>query len=180
MAPLPTESTSRIVVDYTWRGRGHQVLFRYRAPTLLSAMVTALNTFHTSIAPHFYTNWSVDGTAVEYQEGQTYSSPLAGITARAGTLTADPLNYSDAYQVQVVGRSAGGRKVAYFHQGFKYVPDVNQRVLGSDDASVQALLTAYTNLRSAGLVTINGLPPGFKAYVNLVWNDYLTRRARTG
>lgn len=178
MAALPVESTDRVVVDYTWRGRGSQVLYRFRAPTVLGNFVTALNAFHTSIKPHFYTNWSVNGTAVHYIEGQTFSSPLAGITTQAGTLTADPMNFPDAYQAQVTGRSAGGRRVSYFHQGFKYVPDTNQRVLGSDDASVQALLTAYAALRNAGLVTINGLPPGFKAYVNLVINDYLTRQSR--
>lgn len=178
MAPLPVESTDRLVVDYTWRGKISQVLYRFRSPTTLAAFITAINTFHTSIRPHFYTNWAINGTGVHYIEGQTFSSPVAGITAAAGTLTADPLNYPDSYQVQVTGRSAGGRRVSYYHQGFKYVPDTNQRVLGADDASVQALLTAYTTLRSAGLTTINGLPPGFKGYVNLVFNDYLTARSR--
>lgn len=178
MAPLPVESTDRLVVDYTWRGKISQVLYRFRSPTTLSAFVTALNTFHTSIRPHFYTNWNVNGTGVHYAEGETFSSPVAGITATAGTLTADPANFPDAYQAQVVGRSAGGRKVSYFHQGFVWIPDTNQRVLGSENTSVQALLTAYTALRSSGLTSINGLPPGFKNYVNIVINDYLTARAR--
>lgn len=180
MAPLPIESTDRIVVDHTWRGRPSTVLYRFVSPTTLAAMVTALNTFYGNVLGSFYTNWAMPGTANYYAQGQLFSTPVVGLTPRVGSLGADPLTHPAAYQVQATGRSAGGRRVSYYYQGFKWLLDADQRKAGSEDADVQALLTALTTLRTAGLVSINGLPPGFKPYVNLVFNDYLTQQARGG
>lgn len=180
MAPLPINGTGRLVVDYIWRGRPYQVLYRFQAPTTASAIVTGLNTFHAAVDQLFHSNWSVPGTANVYLPGDNFSNPQGGLTPVVGSLGADPLNFPDSYQIQVVGRSNGNRKVSYYYQGFQYIGDVNQRISSADNANVSTFLAAFAALRNTGLVTISGLAPSLKSYVNIVFNDYLTRRSRAG
>jgi hypothetical protein len=180
MAPLPTTTTARLVVDYLWRGRPSSVLYRVAPGVSPSDFLAALQTQHEALRPYMLESWAVPGTASWYAAGSTISLPSLLTPIAAGTGGGDSGVAPASLQFEVVGRTLTGRRAAFFHQGLSSGVNAAQRKSVSLDAASNALLTLHTSLGSAGLVAIDGEPIVFKSYVNQVFNDYLTRKARGG
>lgn len=180
MPALPTETTSRLVVDYEWRGEPYTTLYRFATAVLSTTAVSLIDTFHTTIQELMDTDWDVLGTGLWYPEGITFSTPAVGINSMSGTAGATVATNVQASQFQVLGRGSDGRKASWYHQGMHIAFSADQRLTTGDNVDVAAMLTAHNDLIAEGLVTISGASPVLKGYINCVVNDYLTRQARRG
>lgn len=180
MPPIPTTTTDRYIVRQLWRGRAFSTLHRFPAGSSQFDALGALDGLYTAIAGISYTNWSIQG--IDYiPAGSTISQPAdtSGFPS-AGTSANDPGTLPDAYQIQVLGRTIGGTKVSWYHQGLIAELDANMRLVPAENPDVGTLLAAYATAIALDMCAVDGFTPVPKPYVNVVINDYLTRRSRRG
>ena len=178
MAPLPITNTSRLVVDYSWRGTPYKTLFRFPGATDAAAAIDVIDTLHGVMWAYMENVAAVTGTGVWYPEGDTVSSPVEVTPQPAGSAGSAFDANPNALQWEFLGRSLDGRRVSYFFQGIAQPMNQRQRSLASFWESIANILTAFDTAVAGGLCTISGSAPVFKAYANQVVNDYLTHRTR--
>jgi len=178
MAALPVTNTSRLVVDYSWRGTPYKTLFRFGGSVDAVAAIEAIDTLHGVMWDYFEANAAVTGTGVWYPSGDTVSSPVELTPQPAGSAGSTHDSNPNALQWEFLGRSADGRRVSWYWQGLAQDTNQRQRSLASFWASVAAIKAALEDAVTAGLCTISGEAPLLKGYCNQVVNDYLTHRTR--
>lgn len=179
MAALPVESTSRLIVDYTWRGFPYSTLYRFGNESSSGVATGAVEVFHTAIQDLMGSDWGATGSAIWYPDGSTISTDVS-VDPIAGTQPGSSAGLPDSFQQQYLGRSAAGRRVSWYFQGQAVTTTASQRVFANVAAPVDEFISALADLALAGMTAIDGNAPVIKPYVNLVFNDYLTRKARQG
>lgn len=180
MAPLPVNSTARLVVDYLYRGRTFTTLYRLSDSTTLTSFITDLDAGHLALRAFFVNTWSVPGTATFYDALASVGTPVEIAAVVAGLAGTDSGITPDALQFEAVGRTLGGRRVSYYFQGLAASLNARQRTTAGVDGATAGLLDFLETLIGSGVVGIDGGSPLLKQYVNQVYNDYLTRKARGG
>jgi Tfp pilus assembly major pilin PilA len=181
MAALPPENSARLIVDYLWRGRPSQTMYRFKPGVSSGAAIATVATFHNAVKNRFYNNWSVPGTCRWYNEGQTFSTEFLITAVAAGTGGPDILTVPDALRTEVLGRDAFGKRVAWYLAGFYTTLNRSQRATTGDMIAVTDLIAGFTAMCASGsLCTITNNTPVLKQYVNFTVNDYITRQARGG
>lgn len=181
MAPLPVNSTGRLILPYTANGHRHHAQFRYAAESAPSSdYLEGLDAFLTSLAGLMPSDWVFDdylfipmGTNVSIPLGVAPSPVSGGVTPDTGKAPA----YMD-----FVGRSPDGRRARVSFLGAGNSPDEEGAALSdyrwraTENSSVAA---AIGFLIDVGVVTISGEVPYWKSYVNLGYNAYWQKAVRT-
>jgi hypothetical protein len=180
LGALPTSATHRTVCHYVFESSEYTVQYRWRTGTTESGMVSTLNDYHDYIRNHFWQSWAVLSVAEYYAVNDTFSTEITITPLTTGSTSTQPSTVPDALQYEVLGRSPDSRRVKWHHQGCIAVMDAQQRLTQGMDTHADALLSAFNTLVASGVCTISGQSPIIKPYVNLVVNDYLTRKARRG
>jgi hypothetical protein len=169
------------VVDYLWRGKTSKVLYRFATGTGAADAIADINALNALIKGQACNNWGVPGSAVWYPEGVHFGTEESLTTIANGTGGSDIASYPEALRTELLGRTSGGRRVAYYLAGMSLALTPAQRVLASAEGAVSALVSYFTSaIVDGSLRAIDGLQPTLKPYVNQVVNDYLTRQARAG
>jgi hypothetical protein len=180
MAPLPTTGTLRALVPFIWRDRTSLTLFRFADGVSPAEAVAALEDFLSTIDDVMRANSGWGDYVRVYPAGSTVSSDISITPNSGGAGGSDLPTDPDALFWEFTGRSADGRRVAWYLKGLNIAKNEVQRVQQADNAAVATVVAAFGTLIVAGLCTISGESPVLKGYANEVVNDYLTRQARRG
>jgi len=180
MSALDPSVTARLWLDYTYKGTPHSVQLRYAtaaeaivaAPVWLAAL--------TANAAAFYIGTEFTGARVA-NPGTNVSNDLPGWTGTGGTQTPNGDDALDGVTLGFVGRSTDGHKVRYFWYGAYLQSGLPSdfRYNSAEAPLMTAFLADFVDVAvETGLVTIGGLPPVMKGYVNGRVNGYYQSKAR--
>jgi len=182
MAPLPTNDTGRVWIDYTSGGIEHSLLLRFDAEILGNTTVVAR--VNAIVAAMQGAMWSSDAViGGRYSEaGSVVSLPLV-INTGAGSLTAGTPNpESNAGFAGVSGRSTGGRQYhADFFTQAVYTLATYREDAGALPSELSDFFLAFadnTGMGAGTLVAVDALQVVFKQYLNLGQNAYWQRAQR--
>lgn len=177
MAPLPSNTTGVVFLDYNTCDEPHTVQCRYGASSDANGAMTVLDAFLTALSPVL--NLVTIVGARERVAGGNVSLPLTWLGSATYGSGAGPHNES-AYYYDFVGRSADGRRVrmAMFGAGGDHDgigEDFRFSVADSSD-----IAAAFAVLAAAGAdcVSISGLPVSWHPYANGGVNAYWRNRIR--
>jgi hypothetical protein len=180
MAPLPSNNTGRLFVDYGANGHEHTVLFRYGGagnPTV--TFQDNLDNFLALMNPFMPTDWTFLGARVS-PAGSNVSVPFAFV----------PTPFDGAVQMQAgeapaflsfVGRSGTGRRGRIYFLGCGISPanelgaHADYRLTGGESQSVAALLT---QANVCDFLAVDGNEVIWNQYVNLGYHAYWQKRVR--
>jgi len=177
MAPLPSNNTGVLFVDYSTCGENHTAQLRFNSPgTYLDCMII-LDAMWTAMVAFLY---QVDIIGARVRLGNTNVSNPVTWTGDA-QYGGDPgPHYATAQYVDFVGRSSGGRRVrveffgaqAYFDGGGD-----DYRFQAADFPFVVTCLNALTS-DPGNAIAIDGLEPSWHQYGNGGVNAYWRNRVR--
>ena len=189
MAPLATETTPRLWLDYVSRSGGVEHTIMVRLPlvggTPALAQAAMLSFLSAMTGATFYAGWHI--IRARYAEaGSTFSLPtdlVSGLKTFVGTRTGTYNGIDDAGEWTYQGRSATtGRRVDISLYGITpaEIPTATGRwVVGSTGCpSWVSNGAAALNATSDGFRTIDGSRAVWYAYVNYGRNSYWERRLR--
>lgn len=177
MAPLPSNNTNCLFLDYNTCGEDHTILVRWDAPGSLALAMTDLDNFLNALSPLMRT--AVVIGARSRAAGSTISVPIAW-TGAAGWGSGASDHQNSAYYVDFVGRTLGGRRAraAVFGSGIPADSSGNDfRLTNADNANVAAA-NAVINATTATFLGIDGLKPAYYPYANIGTNAYWRNRIR--
>lgn len=184
MAALAANNTARYFLHYKANFRNHTVSFRYDDGGVVLApdvvFLAALTVILNACASFMPNDW-VDQSAEFIPSGSFVSIPagvpLLRITGANAALAGQAPGYLD-----FTGRSVDGRQGFFYLLGasvnaFSAGPATTDwRLNSAEDPAVAAIRTA---LDIAPLVTIGGLAPLWKSYMNFGYNSYWQGEVRT-
>lgn len=175
MAPLPSNNTGVVFLDYSVGGENHTAQVRYSSSSSFVDAMTVLDDFLTALGG-LISVITIIG-ARHRPQGSNVTLPVTwtgAATYGVGTAT----HAESAFYIDFVGRSAGGRRVRL-------------SVFGSDQAidlaesdyrlpATGAVLDALTVLTNASdiVVAIDNGAPVWNQYANLGINAYWRNRIR--
>ena len=177
MAPLPPNSTSRCWVKYSDGVNEHELMSRFDSNVLsVSDALQFSGDFFEAISDSLYLITIIEARWAE--EGSNISLPV--------TWPAEP-TYGDStmptvrapLELRWVGRDQNGKRTSFSVWGGDFsVPD-NYRIISSG-ANLPNLGVIQINTASAAgaMLTISGLRPTMKNYVNVNYNSYWETEAR--
>lgn len=192
MAPLPTNGTARVFVDYITRTSGgleHTLQVRYVGPADggQAAQQAVLNLL-TALGPaNFNEGWQVLRVRVA-PVGSNFSVPVAllpGLDAFVGTDATPLARYQEALEVTFQGRSPlSGRRVDISLYGLtawstNFPEDFRVPAAGANwvALAVAALESGVSDNNT--FFAIDGTAPIWQPYANLNFNSYWERRLRS-
>lgn len=171
MAALPPESTARLYVDYNDGVNLHTMVIRYSEdPGELAVALAHADNVFTEMSPNLYAV-TIAGARFSLL-GSNVTNPA--VWSGAGSYGSGVMPTVNApLQFMFGGKSQDGRLVAWYFFGCKLsVPD-NYRVAGGVVAALDDTGDAIQAATAVGaFLTISGLPPLVKTYVNVNWNSY--------
>ena len=176
MAPLPTNNTAVLFVDYSTCLENHTVQMRYASDSSASEAMTALDAFLTGLDVTL-NEVTILGARVR-DEGSNVTYPVtwtgdATYGASAGT------HEKSAWFIDFVGRSIDGRRCRIEMFGAVAAFDGTQHDyrIETDNTTVAAALAALEANGSAPC-SISGLAVNWHQYANLGVNAYWRNRIR--
>lgn len=177
MAPLPSNSTGVLFVDYTTCQEPHTVQVRFGTGGTPGSAMTFLDAFLTEVDPLLFL-CTITGARVRDLGGSvTYPVTWTG-NASYGTGAGE--HFNSAWYVDFVGRSIGGRRVRIAMFGAVVVTDAvndDYRLLETENTNVAdtlAVLDATVN----EAVAIDGDSASWHRYCNIGVNAYWRNRIR--
>lgn len=177
MAPLPSNNTDVLFLDYTTSGESHTLQLRFDTHASVSDAMTSMDLFLTAVDPLIYVLTVV--TARHRAFNSTVSLPVAWSGAATYGSGAGP-HYASADYVDFVGRSQNGRRVRAAVFGAISNADTSGndfRFASSANADVAAAV-AELNAPSDRWLAIDNFKPTWYAYGNLGNNAYWRNRIR--
>ena len=181
MAPLPTNSTGRLVVSYTANGHEHDVMFRFggSADNPVEAFYERIEELFTEMTPLMPSDWSII-SSVSYPQGSDVSHPDGYIWSPVVGTGTPQVSEGPAF-ISFVGRGTSGRRARLYFLGASLTPADEKgsggdyRLYGTENSDVLAAIFAATQLE---VVTIAGDAVFWKNYVNLGYNAYWQKNVR--
>lgn len=175
MAPLPPESTARLFVDYETCGVQHTSMIRFaEGNTYVDAQV----------------EWNDVVEAVDFELFQL--TILGCRVANLGSTVTYPVEWvqqatygagpgprpAGAWMLNFIGRSNGGRRVAFELFGCQE-ENLNEkyRITSAENANVAAALVELTSSEGTA-IAIDGEQPHWQSYVNIGTNAYWRNKIR--
>lgn len=175
MAPLPTTSTKRLVVQYSGEAGVHDIMFRFDDSVAPADGVAAAQDILTAMKV-WVTDTTTFESAVWYPKGEVNSFPVAW-TPIVGTNTNEMTEDEYPNFISFVGRTGTGRRVRYTLNGIPQSPNDDYRYQRSENASVDAVLDALETAEPQP-VAIDLELPFYNPYANLGRNSYFQRKRR--
>lgn len=175
MAPLPVNNTLRIWVKQEGPRGTHETMFRFADGVPVVDAVDSIVDILTAAQGLVYEDqvWS---SARASAAGSDISFPIAW-TPIEGTNGNTPTDTTKPFFVTFVGRSTGGRQVAWTIGGAALISDSNYRVVEGENPGVDATLDAF-RLAEPAPTAIDGLDPLMYSYANVGYNAYFQRKLR--
>jgi len=175
MAPLPTNNTGVLFIDYTSGGQQHTAEVRLPAGSGLTEAATAYAAMRDVMKAVLYPDDLIQGGRWR-AAGGTVTLPVTGASA-AGTGSGTPDNDRKPNFLSFTGRSSDGRRVRFTVFTRAVAPEADGWRDLTPNTSFQAILTA---LQSADVSarTISGNSPIWHSYVNTGSNSYFQRKER--
>lgn len=182
MAPLPTNNTGRVWIDYTSGGIEHSLLLRFDAEINGNTTVVArVNAIITAMQGAMWSSDAVIGARYS-EQGSVVSLPLVTNTGAGSVTAGTPNPESNAGFVGVSGRSTGGRQYhADFFTQVTYTLATYREDAGALPSELSDFFLAFDDNVGQGaatLVAVDALQVVFKQYVNIGQNAYWQRAQR--
>ncbi len=177
MAPLPSNNTAVLFVDYSGCGENHTLQIRFAAPGIIADAMGIADGLLAALGATIR-EITITGARVR-AAGSNVTIPVAWTGAATYGSGAGSHNES-AYYVDFVGRSVDGRRcrVAVFCVGVP-ADATNQdfRLTRSESGGVDAALTVL-EAGSGAPVSISGLAVSWHQYGNIGTNAYWRNQIR--
>lgn len=185
MTAYAPDFTARLKVAYRANGKNHKVQFRAAdAATAGGIAFTGLVTdFFITLTSFMPTDWVVLGASVA-EVGSSVFLPLA-IPPVAPTATGTLGGLADSPQfLTAVGLTSAGSSARLYLIGAAVSADSSgnysdYRVTPSEVVSVGAIISALNDLVTGGMVGNDGNPITWYSYLNVGYNAYWQRKARS-
>jgi len=177
MAPLPSNTTAVLYVDYDTCSEGHTLQVRFGTTSSVSEAMDFVDALLTAMASVMFLH-TITGARVRDLGGSvTYPVTWTGATTYG---TGAGVHNASAYYMDFIGRSIGGRRcrIAVFGVGFAS-DDTNDdfRITAGESALVQNCLDAL-EAGAAVPVAIDGDPVSWHQYANIGTNAYWRNHIR--
>jgi len=178
MAPLPPQSTARFWVDYNDGENDHSLMVRFDEGDLTTGEVSDyVASFLESIEDFLY---EITISGARYAAiNSVVSIPV--LWTGLSTYGVDPMPTLLApREIRWEGRDQNGRRVNFSVYGGKFTSPDTYRIV-SDGANLPNVgVIAINDASSVGaFLTISGLRPTMKNYVNINFNSYWEAEARS-
>jgi hypothetical protein len=175
MAPLPTNTTGRLFVDYSTQGHDHTLLCRFNDASGFGDAMTAVASFLLAHDTAISLVTVLGARVADINSDITYDVAWSG-DETYGDGTGD--EYKSAWFYDYVGRSASGRRVRAAVFG-SVVNELGDNFRGTDAEAgwigdVLTILADDPNVFCA----IDGTPTIWKQYANLGTNAYWRNKIR--
>lgn len=177
MAPLPSNNTAVLFVDYSSCGEDHTLQVRFSASSSAAAAMAYADDFLTAVAPFLFLT-TIRGARTRAQ-GSNLSFPIAW-TGAATYGSGAGEHFNAAWYIDFIGRSPLGRRVRMGMFGTNVVTDAvndDYRLLESENVNVANTLVALESSPSEG-VAIDGGNTVWNRYANIGVNAYWRNRIR--
>jgi len=177
MAPLPSNNTGVLYVDYTTCGEQHTLQFRFNTSASFNDSMALADGFLTALTGGLNLV-TIDGARVR-DAGTNVTYPVTWTGAATYGTTTGPHNES-AYYYDFVGRSIDGRRcrVAVFGAGGDHdAADNDYRISASSSTAVAAAIAALESDGNAAC-SISGNAVNWQQYCNTGVNAYWRNHIR--
>lgn len=177
MAPLPPNSTSRAWVDYTDGVNGHSLMVRFDSTILAVAdCLGFVDDFFTAIASDLF---AITVTGARWAEaGGNISIPVTWPGESVYGSGVMPV-VAAPKEIRWVGRDQNGKHVSFSVYGCDLaVPDTYRIISSGDNLPNRGVLAINAASADGAFLTISGLRPTMKNYVNVNHNSYWETAAR--
>jgi hypothetical protein len=177
MAPLPSNNTAVLFVDYSVAGEQHTVQVRYSASSSVAAAMAWLDDFLVATSPFLFLTTIV--AARNRAQGSNLSFPVTWTGASTYGSGAGE-HFNSAWYIDYIGRSPLGRRVRIGMFGTNVVTDAvsdDYRLQEAENVNVANTLTALEASPTEG-IAIDGGNPVWNRYANIGVNAYWRNRIR--
>lgn len=174
------DNTIRARLGYVWGGEKHKLNFRFKEGTTANSINLKLSTALIANASGLNSAVLFESLEIAAKGSNVFNpfdwTPVAG----SGANTANNAGTPAAVGVQVLGRSTGGSKVSWTWYGQDWSLNRAMRyVSGGFNTPQQAVYNIIAELVSdSSFCAIDGTSIVQRPYVNIVVNDFLTRKYR--
>lgn len=176
MPALPENSTARLWVDYDTCGYGHAVQCRLGAGVLPTDGLTVLADWLTAMSASLYLVTIKSARLALIGSNVSNEVPWPGDDTYGADVGPDA---ASANMFDFIGRSNDGRRVrvAMFGARFTQTTNGNYRATPGENAALDAARAVLIGTEGE-FVTISGLAPTWKQYVNTGENAYWRNHIR--
>lgn len=175
MAPLPSNTTATLFVDYSTGDENHTIQVRFGVGGSISDAMGFLDRFWTALDNTIYTLTVLGARVRDLGSTVTYPVTWTG----APTYGDGVANHGQsAWYIDFIGRSIGGRRVRLTTFGAAAVQDATDHDYRLPAAGNVADALGEIELSSDVPVAIDGDPAGWQQYGNLGVNAYWRNRIR--
>lgn len=177
MAPIPSNNTAVLFVDYQTCGEDHTVQCRFDAPSTVDDAMAAVAAVWGAMDSLLYL-CTVTGARVR-ANGSNITLPVAWPEAATFGSGAGP-HQASAYYVDFIGRSPGGRRVRMGFFGAQANADAiaEDFRLSSTDSGVVGDAVDILNSADGTCLAVDGLQPIWYPYADIGTNAYWRNRIR--
>ena len=177
MAPLPSNNTGVVFLDYSVAGESHTVQIRYADPSTAVDAMDTLDDILAAAAASFR-QITIEG-ARHRAEGSNVTLPLTW-TGAATYGSGGGSRFETAYYMDFIGRSPDGRRVRLSLFGLAVPADTigEDFRLSTSDSGVVANVVTVLNTATTTAVAIDGGEPVWYDYANIGTNAYWRNRFR--
>jgi len=177
MAPLPSNSTAVLFVDYSGCGEDHTLQVRYGSGSSANDAMTLLDAVWSAMSPRLRLV-TISGARVrDISTNVTYPVTWTGASTYG---SGAGVHFEAAYYADFVGRSIDGRRcrLAFFCAAAPAdVTNDDFRVTAAENADVSDAIDAL-NAGSDVPVSISGQAVNWQLYANIGTNAYWRNRLR--
>lgn len=175
MAPLPSNNTSVLFVDYTVQAHQHTVQCRYAEPATFVEAMDAVDAWFTALSTAIGET-TIDGARYRL-EGTNVAIDVTW-TGASGYGTGTGGEDFSAQYAGFIGRSAGGRRVRVYAFGLSFIQFGNNYRASAGENAI--LDDARDTIAAASDVwlAIDGQPAIWKTYINNGENAYWRNQIR--
>ena len=177
MTALPQNSTDRYFFDYANAFGSHKAVVRTAPGVEASIVVDTVESYCTAVGAGLSTSV---GQFVSFQAAGTSFSVPVGVGDWTGFTfgSTDANGYTDAVQINAVGRTTGGRRARLGLFGWRLSVSVF-RLSGAEESGLAESAVAILNGATSVFLAIDGLKPTWYGYLDIKPNDYWVRKNRS-
>lgn len=179
--------TARIKLRYSVAGATHTM--QWRAPSSIGAgdvpdYVAKMETFLNDLEAKLFADFVILGTTYALADSDVFL-PTDSPTGIAGTVSTSGRSPSQkAWAISFVGRSANGGRAEFFLYGIALNPVTvtspnDFRIHSTEDSDISTAIGVLDDTPPDLAANDDGLVTWYE-YVNAKYNDYWTRRLRSG
>lgn len=174
-------NTARVRIGYTWGGEKHKVQFRHKAAITHAAFAALIRTAIDANKAVLTSSLTFDQAEAADAGSDTFSilsfTPVVG----TGSPYANDVNSNASRGLEILGRSTGGSNCSWTFYGQPFTTNKPKRFSIPATGLINGVNDIIAELISASgspLCGIDGTSIVQRAYVNIIENDYLTRKYR--